>query len=425
MKLVTDEATRKFVPEALTIDELDTDEECFEVVLTRKNHAILAALKSKLNSKTSLALSYFNLLEKTFERLEPHFFQEIATGVHNFINYCESIGVTLLSSSLNPYNIVELFDGTQRVTTNPKRVFVELTRNCNSCCRMCLRRANNKKYQVYNPKHNMKFELFKEIADTLFEHAEFVDLRGFGESTIMPEFERYLDYALRFKTEFGLVTNLSVQNDALWKKMLANGFYLDISIDGATRQTYEYIRRGLKWEHIMHNIKLLVSNTKHPDRINFLFTVQKYNAHEIPEIVGLAAKLGIKNVKLSAVSPQPLFEEIFQRHTQKEFEAYLVKAQRLSRLHDINLIFLNRFYVNDKVIPGKVEFKCPRPFEYLYINYDGTFGGCNQQLSAYKFGVFNKDKLFEALNSPGFLALRNSLGKPYQNHLCQWCYKYR
>jgi len=287
---------------------------------------------------------------------------------------------------------------------------------------MCWRRSRDKKYQGYNPNYNMKFNLFKSIANNLFKHAEFVDLRGFGESTILPDFESYVDYALKYHP-----TNLSVRNNKLWRKLIANHFYIDISIDGASKQTYETIRCGLKWEDIIYNIRLIVSfaTTEQIERdIFFLFTIQKDNVTELPDIVKLAAKLKIKNVKISAVVPDVQYEEIFKRITREHFYKLMQNTIKTAEQFGVNLIFLNRFYFGNTVIPYQLVYQCPRPYEYMYINYNGTIGGCNQQLSSFEFGTYTEN-VFKTLNSPALLALRASLGKPFQNRLCEWCFKHR
>jgi hypothetical protein len=124
-------------------------------------------------------------------------------------------------------------------------------------------------------------------------------------------------------------------------------------------------------------------------------------------------------VKFSQVSPDCLFEEIFELMSREELKALLIECKGLASALGINLQLLSRFGML------KTQFSCPRPFQSLYINFDGTIAGCNQQLSNWPVSGFSKRKLFRSLNSPGFVALRNSVGKPFQNYLCAWCYNNR
>jgi radical SAM protein with 4Fe4S-binding SPASM domain len=67
---------------------------------------------------------------------------------------------------------------------------------------------------------------------------------------------------------------------------------------------------------------------------------------------------------------------------------------------------------------------CTSPWEYLFINYDGTISPCNAFLTPFSFGKFSGDwKTY--FNSPSFLALRASMGKGFQFEMCEWCNKNR
>jgi len=152
----------------------------------------------------------------------------------------------------------------------PKRIYVELTRNCNMSCIMCTRKQNHDNY--YDEKLNMSFDLFKEIADELFPHADFVDLRGFGESTLVPNIMDYWRYASKFNVNAGLITNLSFDNDILLAYLVENNFWIGISIDGADKETYGNIREESYFEQVINNIKTLVKLTiKYKEDINRLY----------------------------------------------------------------------------------------------------------------------------------------------------------
>ena len=66
-----------------------------------------------------------------------------------------------------------------------------------------------------------------------------------------------------------------------------------ISIDGATKETYESIRRGAKFEKVVEMAKKAV-DAGLLEAINF--TLMKDNYREIPGIMTLAASIGLKRV---------------------------------------------------------------------------------------------------------------------------------
>ena len=80
-------------------------------------------------------------------------------------------------------------------------IFVELTENCNCRCEMCRPLYKN------SPDKNMSFPLYKKIADTLFPYANCVDFRGWGESLINSNFQKYVEYAKQYPiSQFKIIT---------------------------------------------------------------------------------------------------------------------------------------------------------------------------------------------------------------------------
>src|SRR5689334_5871779 len=69
----------------------------------------------------------------------------------------------------------------------PTIVYVELTQNCNLHCVMC------RVPRRYDPSKDMAADIFDAVARQLMPTATVVDLRGWGESTILKHFEASLE----------------------------------------------------------------------------------------------------------------------------------------------------------------------------------------------------------------------------------------
>ncbi|MEQ8320924.1 MAG: radical SAM protein [Rhodospirillales bacterium] len=98
-----------------------------------------------------------------------------------------------------------------------------------------------------------------------------------------------------------------------WFKVLTNGKLLDekrifrnlaevknvdigLNIDAATKNTYEHIRRGGRWEKLMSNIDYFIQYAKDHKKnwkISLTATVMKSNIGEMADLVKLAAKLDV------------------------------------------------------------------------------------------------------------------------------------
>lgn len=82
---------------------------------------------------------------------------------------------------------------------------------------------------------------------------------------------------------FNLMTNgLLIKNNIQYISNLLDRMHFKISIDAATKETYEKIRRGGKWEQLLENLDYLKSNNKISVAV---FVVQVENFREIPAFI--------------------------------------------------------------------------------------------------------------------------------------------
>jgi predicted glycosyltransferase/MoaA/NifB/PqqE/SkfB family radical SAM enzyme len=302
----------------------------------------------------------------------------------------------------------------------PTNIYVELTRNCNSCCIMCPR-SQLPIYQRYDKGLNMPFELFKKVADELFPYAYEVDLRGFGESTMLPDLGRYLDYAARFDTQYLLVTNLNVRNDDLWKKILGMKFILGLSIDGGTKETYEKIRRGSRFDSFLHNLSI-VRDSGMCGSCSFMVCVQKDNIHELGPIIDLASEYGITEVELSpATKPEFSIFSLPKESVRDALQNAISKSKSLGvKLNISGSLGLPEL---ERTLIPSLQGSCMRPWTYAYIMHDGRLGPCNHRFNPpLVFGDLNKQSFMEAWNSPGFQVFRSMIDTEHRFEKCDWCY---
>lgn len=317
-------------------------------------------------------------------------------------------------------NRLEAEQGLMAVTTYPTNVFVELTRNCNCCCRMCSRSFLPEIYRRYAREHDMDFGLFRKIADELFPFATEVDLRGFGESTIMEGFDAYLDYALKYDPQFVLVTNLQRKSDRLWQKLCKNRFILGISVDGGSAPLYERIRRGASFRVLLHNLSVLRSCLgSDMGRLFFICTVQKDNIGSLAGVVSLAASYGIGEVEFVPVqSPEFSVKSLEKGYVEGCVRRALDKArrsgQRVSFSGSVGLAEIEK----DNTEPGE----CTRPWSHAYITHDGRLGPCNHRFNPpLVLGDIRSQGFSGAWNSGGFGLFRSTFHTDKRFEKCDWC----
>ena len=77
---------------------------------------------------------------------------------------------------------------------------------------------------------------------------------------------------------------------------------LGVSIDGASKETYEKLRLGGKWEKILEGLECMAEQKqKHGFRFILHFVVQKDNYHEMETIIDLGEQYGADRVWLNKI----------------------------------------------------------------------------------------------------------------------------
>lgn len=149
--------------------------------------------------------------------------------------------------------------GTVRFTVDKnlaaiERLNIELTNYCNLNCRWCA--GSGSRRRGY-----MDFSLFKNIIDQVLSEKVSVSkihIYNVGESLLHPDFRDFLEHLGRIKERPNcvLVTNATVLSNELADSIISSGGLdlIQFSVDGGTKESYEWLRRGAKWESTLDNI---------------------------------------------------------------------------------------------------------------------------------------------------------------------------
>ncbi|MEE9391350.1 MAG: radical SAM/SPASM domain-containing protein [Planctomycetota bacterium] len=134
----------------------------------------------------------------------------------------------------------------------PAGLGVEVTNHCNLRCPMCPREIANRGYG------NLDWDLFKKIADEAAGRPKTIFLpQGFGESLIHPEFTRMLSYLGEVGVELTMiVSNGTYLNEKNCSEIIDSGIaFINISLDGTDKETYEKIRVKANYEEVVENVE--------------------------------------------------------------------------------------------------------------------------------------------------------------------------
>ena len=170
----------------------------------------------------------------------------------------------------------------------------EPTNICNLRCPFCTTGAR----QNPLPKGRLAEAHFKEVIDELADTLVLVRLDGNGEPFLNSDTFAMIDYATRKRVASAISSNLTTFKPETIHKLIDAGLdYLIISLDGATRETYESKRVGASFDQVLANIRELVRlKQARRSRLPFIetqFILFDDNADQVPQITALSRELGV------------------------------------------------------------------------------------------------------------------------------------
>jgi MoaA/NifB/PqqE/SkfB family radical SAM enzyme len=300
----------------------------------------------------------------------------------------------------------------------PVRLDVENVSRCNFRCTMC---------QVSDwPKgqraKDMPLDDYKRLIDEQYGVVE-LKIQGFGEPTMGGDsYYEMIRYARAKRIWVRTITNASrLHLKQSYKRLVdSDANEIQISIDGATKDVFEDIRRGSVFEQVVENCTLI--NGYDPSRSKMWTVVQEGNIHQLERLVDFAYELGFKYMVLS-------FELI-----DFGMPKWRTANDAVSVSDQITINRCWKLYERAKDLEIKLAFwfatkrydsanLCPWPFERAYVSSDMRFVPCciigNPEVS----DVGDARKLKEAWNGSDIAQFRKDHLEGRIPAVCKSCYK--
>lgn len=322
-------------------------------------------------------------------------------------------------------NIKELENGATVLQSYPRRLVLELTNACNLNCVMCGRNAADFKPTVFDME---VFKSFEPIMDSIEE----VTLMGWGEPTIHPHFIEMLEIIDRHSARKYFCTN------GMNLKKIKNAifdYHVDVfavSLDGATDETNDRIRRGSKISVVTEELKDIVRikkerGLKYP-WINFVFCAMQSNIRELPDLVRLAAEIGIDEVKVVylTVFEASLMNETLWGHEDVVKETF-EEAIRVG--DELGIVLKLPHYVGEDEAGEKLHKDCFVTWRDFFLGSDGYVRPC-MSTSIHFFEYDQRREFMDMWNDPKYKEYRAIVNhqrmmdgpctRCYQSSHCNW-----
>lgn len=321
--------------------------------------------------------------------------------------------------------------GPWRITfdTNPDQ--------CNINCIMCEEHSKYKKSKSDNLQNRL---MDVRIVEKVIEDAVPYGLKEIipstmGEPLLYSDFEKIIDLVKKHGLKLNLTTNgtfprLGVEQ---WGKLiLPVASDVKISINGASKDTAEFIMEGINFEKQLRNIKNFVEirdsvrkvSINNPT-ITFQPTYMERNLEELPDLLRLAIDLDIDRFKGHHlwITHSEVKEESLRRNTDaiQRWNKIVKKLREISEKYKLRngkkIILENVYELNDlknlNLVPE--DWRCPFLGKEAWIAWDGTFNVCcapdNLRQSFGFFGNVNESNFMDLWNNNKYSNFIENWGK--------------
>ena len=337
---------------------------------------------------------------------------------------------------------------TRRERPGPWRITFDTNPDdCNLHCIMCedhspYSTTQSDRREAGRPKRRMGIDLIRRVME---------DSRGKGLREIIPStmgeplLYRHFDDILALCAEHGVKLNLTTNGTfprrgarAWAERIVPVASDVKMSWNGATKATHESVMLGSTWETVLDNLRTFIEvrdeHAAHGGnrcRVTFQLTFMEVNYSELPDIVKLAAVMGVDRVKGHHLWVH--FAQLGRQSMRRDpaaiglwndaVDAAYATAER-HRLPDGTRVLLENIFKLDPTNEGEIAAGSACPFlgQEAWVAADGRFNPCCAPDALRRtlgdFGNVNRAGLYEIWEGAPYRSLQSNYMK---NSLCRGC----
>ena len=309
-----------------------------------------------------------------------------------------------------------------KLSYKPITMDIEPTTGCNFRCTMCQVSDEN-----FISK-NLNFEVFKKFIDQNKQLLK-IKLQGMGEPLVNNNFYKMVDYASQSGICSEITTNGSLLNEKninfLKKSQLSR---ITISMDGATKETFENIRVKSNFDTVVDNSINLVKQFKRKiirPEISAWCTLQKKNIFAAEKIFDLCSDIGFDKLTYQIHLTDWGKLEWREKNNKQQINNDDTKI-----LEVLNMIKNKSKKSNIKVEIFEenllsFEKQCSWPWTSTYLSKTGDIVPCciigDEKVES--FGNINDQNFSKIWNSTKYMKFRDEIKNNQIPEYCKNCYK--
>jgi MoaA/NifB/PqqE/SkfB family radical SAM enzyme len=287
-------------------------------------------------------------------------FQEVMCGGDSQALWIHAKGRRLpedaeqLRAALPWGHLAHLFTFASQGLKPPNYIWVPATFRCNLRCRTCSVRNSP-------PGKDVSPELIDQIFDAVGAAAEVVNVTGIGE----PFFSRSWPHLRRRIRErpyrrLEIVTNGMLLTEDEVRDMMRpeHPTILIVSIDGARKETFEYIRDRARWERLVATMEMIARLRRELQpgpgfSLGVDFVAVRDNIRELPELIPKLAEWGVDLVLVIEMGDWEVNRDFFAEQALRFYprlaNEYYDKARAIASQYPFRLVSIPPNYTEDAI----------------------------------------------------------------------------
>ncbi len=319
----------------------------------------------------------------------------------------------------------------------PKALYIETTNRCNLRCRGCILYRGN-----WEPDRDMSYRDLVMITDQLPE-LQRTTLHGVGEPLLNKALFRMIAHLKNRDVYVLFNSNGILLDENRQNAVIDSGLdELRISLDAASPQGYKRIRDSNKFDQIVQNLrsfqKLQKKRRAATPKVSIWFLGTKENIAELPDLVQLAADIGIEELHLQRLvyfqDHQGYGVAKCEKTLQGSDDATLQLIHNSRQLATRLGIRFNASGLNNPLESVQADSaltspwsKCYRPQTLMYITANGNVLPCcispfsTTVHSSIILGNVFESSLEEIWSGPGYTDFRDQLQTESPPKCCRGC----
>lgn len=308
----------------------------------------------------------------------------------------------------------------------PIRMDVENVSRCNFRCTMC---QVSEWGPTYQRAEDMSMEDFKALVDSQYGLIE-IKLQGMGEPLLGRDtFFEMIRYARSRHIWVRSTNNGSLLHfKDNYKKLIDSGINeVQISIDGATKESFEGIRHGSRFELVTANCKLLNDYCQQQGllRTRMWTLLQQGNVSEFLDFVPMASQLGFKRLTF-ALSLSEWGSDHWAKANQGVTVEDTVTPELAEEAIDIGRdlgVEVTFWDIASKYDTRSAETICQWPFERAYVSSDMRVVPCCMIANPEAADLGDATEFLQVWNGDSYKEFRQAHLEGRIPKVCRSCYK--